>query len=254
MIIFLVIPGCYCPVSEIIPVDNLTTVEKNVTRDIIADNNSDDEENSEGSGSAGSGETTSDSVTLEVIYQHGTTTSYKNIYVIWLENSSAGFLQNITVCNKLIHGGLTGTALPYWKMNKYPASDTNELNAVTGATKANQDFTVSALIKTSGIKNFTLYVEVDRSFDPNNWFSDQPAILYKSDIDLENSTAEYELAPFGWTPNSDTANIIPGTPAGTLQWDMRYITNYKNGPGFGDSDVSNRATNMVKKITVKVIK
>ncbi len=191
--------------------------------------------------------------TIVVNFEYGTDlapTAYKNIYTIWLENQS-GFIQNICVCKKLINGGLTGTALPYWKVNKYPISSSSEIDAVTSATKANTSFSVSTQLKDSSVRKFTLYFEIDRSFEPNDWFTDQPALLYSADINLDGNTSEYELTPLGWTPNEGTQNIIPNTPKGQLQKEMRYITNHKEGSTFGTADARG-ATKMVKKISVKI--
>lgn len=264
MIIFLVIPGCYSPVSEIIPVDNLTSFEKKATGNTIADNNSDDEGNSDGNGSVESGETTSDPVTLEVIYEHGTTTSSKNIYVIWIENTGVAFIQNIFICNRARGNTLADIALPFWRINKLLSFTTEELDAVTGATIKNSDFTKSAILADTSIRKFSIYMEIARSFDSNDWFTDQPALLYSADVDLDASVTEYEMTLYGWTPNSTnpwTANavsslIIPVQSVGSLQKELKFITNKINDTknGFGDPDTTNRATNMVKKITVKIIK
>lgn len=200
--------------------------------------------------SCGGSSETSIKPVVTVNFQYGESlspTAYKNIYVIWIENKEESYLQNIFICNKLINGGLTGTALPYWKLNKYPAS----VDAVSSATKANQDFSVSAELSDITIRKFTVYFEVDRSFDPNDWFSDQPALLYEAEIDLDSGVTEYEMTPVGWTPNEKTANVIPGTPIGVLQREMRYITNLKDGTSFGAVD-SRSATRMVKKISVTV--
>ncbi len=178
-------------------------------------------------------------------------TAGNNIYVIWIENETSGFMQNIGICKKLIAGGLTGTALPYWKTNKYPNFTKTEIDAVTSATISNTDFSVSAQINDSTVRKFTLYFETDRSFDPNDWFSDQPALLYSADIDLDNVSSEYELIPIGWTPNENTENVIQNTPMGKLQTELKYITNFKEGTSFGLAD-SRNATQMVKKITAKI--
>jgi hypothetical protein len=52
---------------------------------------------------------------IVVNFEYGidlTPTAYKNIYVIWIEEKTSGFIQNINVCQKLVTGGLTGTVLP----------------------------------------------------------------------------------------------------------------------------------------------
>jgi len=191
---------------------------------------------------------------ISVNFEYGVDLSpieYKDIYVIWIEDMASGFLQNINVCQKLITGGLTGTALPYWKINKYPISSRSEVDAVTSATIANSNFSVSAVIKDNTVRKFVLYFEIDRAYEPNDWFSDQPALLYSANINLDESPSVYELLPAGWTPNEETQNIIQNTPMGKLQNEMRYITNLKTGSSFGAAD-SQSATKMVKKITATV--
>jgi len=191
-----------------------------------------------------------DTLTLRFEYgEDGTSPDWKNIYVIWME--APGFIQNMFVCQKLIKGGLTGTALPYWKVNKYPQSLKTEIDAVTSATIGNLDFTITKVIKDSTLKNVTVNFETDRSFDPNDWFDNQPAILYSATINLDDTLSNYELLPVGWTPNEDTKNQVDNTPMGQLQNEMRYITHFKNGSGFGNKDPRG-ATKMVKKITVNV--
>lgn len=192
--------------------------------------------------------------TIVVNFEYGedlSPTAYKNIYVIWIEDKTSDFIQNINVCQKLMTGELTGTVLPYWKINKYPISSNSEVDAVTSATKANTNFSVSAVLKDTTVRKFVLYIEVDRAYEPNDWFSDQPALLYSANIDIDESTSVYELLPLGWTPNEITQNIIQNTPMGQLQNEMRYITNHKEGSLFGVADALS-ATKMVKKITAKV--
>jgi hypothetical protein len=186
---------------------------------------------------------------ITINFEYGADFNSSNIYVIWAENESSSFVQNISICQKLLNGSLTGIALPYWKINVYPSSDNTEVDAVTGATQAKTDFTVSADIKDSTVREFTLYFETDRSFNPNDWFSDQPAILYSAEINLDDNINTYELQAVGWTPNDRTENIIANTPQGILQDEMRYITHQKDGTSFGAVD-SRGATKMVEKITV----
>lgn len=191
---------------------------------------------------------------ISVNFEYGVNlspTEYRNIYVIWIEDNASGFIQNINVSKKLLTGGLTGTVLPYWKMNKYPVSSGSEVDAVSSATKANSNFSVSAILKDSTVRKFVLYFEIDRAYEPNDWFSDQPALLYSVSINLDESPSVYELLPAGWTPNEETQNIIQNTPKGKLQKEMRYITNLKSGSSFGAAD-SRSATKMVKKISATV--
>lgn len=192
---------------------------------------------------------------LEISFRYGKDLSpepYENIYAVWIENRDHSYIQNISICKKLVSGRLTGIALPFWKMNRYNISDRDELDAVTGATQARRDFTVTAELRDPKIRQFSLFFEVDRSYDRNDWFTDQPAILYKADIDLDKQVPVYELKFCGWTPNKETQNVIPGTPEGVIQKELRYITNRKMGAGFGERDNLNSATNMVHDITVRI--
>jgi hypothetical protein len=192
------------------------------------------------------------SVELTISYEFGkelTPTGYTNIYVIWLE-SVASFIQNLKVCQSLVKGGLTNTALPFWNMNKRSKSSVSEINAVTSATQKNCNFSITATLQDT-LKKFTVFVETDRSFESNDWFKDQPAVLYSADINLNDTTSVYTLNPVGWTPNEGTENVIPNTPKGVLQKEMRYITNKKSESSFGDTD-SRSLTSMVKSIKVSI--
>ena len=203
-------------------------------------------------GSTTKGAPNANPVTLEITYEQGTKTKWKNIYVIWIENETLPFLQNLKICSKLVSGGLRGTALPYWKVNKYPASEKSEVDAVTSATVANSDFTVSAILKNPRVRKFTVYVEVDRYYEPNDWFPiDQPALLYSADVDLDSGIKEYTLSLAGWTPNELATKITPQPPVGKLQKELRYITHQKSGVSFGNPDPRS-STGMVKKITLKI--
>jgi hypothetical protein len=189
--------------------------------------------------------------------------AHKNIYVAWIENSSGTFIQNLAICKKLLDGSITGTyVLPYWKTNVYPKSDTTEVDAVTSATLTNQDFTLTARsLKDTNQRKFTVYFEIDRSRDPNDWFTNQPALLYSAAVNLDDSsTTEYTLSPVGWTrdidtststdynENVDTSGDPPTVALGTLQTELRYITDTKP---FGTAD-SDSAENMVKSVVLTI--
>ncbi len=194
--------------------------------------------------------------TITINFEYGedfSTSTKSNIYVSWIENEGASFKQNIVICNKLVDGGLTGTALPYWKLNTYPGSDNSEVDAVTSATIAKRNFSASAKLKDTTIRKFTVYFETDRSFEPNDWFNDQPALLYAVEINLDDNISEYELLFVGWTPNEGTQNVIANTPIGQLQNEVRYITHHKENTFFGIVD-ERSSTRMVKKVSLAIIK
>ena len=184
--------------------------------------------------SSSSSSSSSSTVTIEVEYTKGSADNLNTrpiIYVIWIENQGENYIQNLYVCNRVldIGGGLAANALPYWFENKYPYSD---INGVTGATVKNQDFTVTGILGDNGIRQFTIFMEVDHSFDENDWYVNQPALLYSTDIDLDNIQSEYIFQPVGWTRNNGTGNSsnefktetgYTSPPVGELQSEMRYI-------------------------------
>lgn len=201
------------------------------------------------SASAASGVTEKE-YTLELQYTHNKsyTPANNNVYVIWLEDESSSFLKNLRICTRLLDGTLTGIALPYWKVNKYPKSDAAEVAAVTAATIKQSDFTVYSTLAKGSPKQFKIFFETDLSFNPNDWFaSDQPAVLFSASVDLANAQTEYFLSPEGWTPNAGTENTIPSTPSGVLQKEMKYITDFKAGGADGRA-----VTNMVTQIKLVV--
>ena len=196
--------------------------------------------------------TTTTTITMQLDFEYGVdiTGGYDIIYVAWLENTSSNFIQNIVVCERLVNGyALQGIALPYWKMNKYPSSKT-EADTIASATQRKKDFSVPFNLKNPSIKQFRIYFEIDRSYESNEWFSDQPAILYYADVDLNTSVKSYVLNFQGWTPNDKTTNPNSLSPMnqGEIQSEKRYITHTKNGTAFGPEDLTKSATKMVKNI------
>jgi hypothetical protein len=195
-------------------------------------------------------------VTIQVSYTKGSANfSSSIVYVIWVENESKNYIQNLYICNSILGIGktLTGTALPYWKMNKYPDS---EVDGVTGATQKNTDFSVTKTLADNTIRQFKIYMEVDHSFDSNDWFNDQPALLYSTTVDLDNLQAEYTFNAVGWTRNDNesgsTSNKFKDDPPhtsptiGQLQSELRYITNTMVAGTFGGEYTDNTAaTNIV---------
>ena len=170
--------------------------------------------------------------------------SNSNIYVIWAENPDEGFYYPIYICEKLTNGSLTGTVLPYWHINKYPQMDSVEIDAVTRATIKKQDFSVSFEMPADAPDEFTVYFETDVYYNGNDWFYDQPAILYKTEIDRNNMQTKYTLEFIGWTPNeTDVSNENQykyisqvNLVLGALENETRYITNLKD-KSYTTSDV-----------------
>jgi hypothetical protein len=187
-------------------------------------------------------------------------TDMDNIYVIWLENSE-GVIQNLYVCEKLIKEDLTDQklVLPFWHLTRYHRFAKGEINTVTGATQNNQDFTLSQPIDIERIgTDFTLYMEIDQSFQTNDWFSDtwkdQPAVLYAVHIDLSDKIMEYDLSPLGWTPMYETRVGGVKREVGILIDEMRFITHHRidDTPTFGNKDPKNSAIRSVGSIKATI--
>ena len=126
----------------------------------------------------------------------------------------------------------------FWYANVREKASKKEIDAVTGATHVNKgdkniDFTINnILLKDPAIRSFYVCFEIDRSWDKNDWFNDQPAILYKALVNLDSNKTEFILKPVGWTagPMNEigSSGYIPGFSIGRLNHEMRYITNLRN--------------------------
>ncbi len=203
-------------------------------------------------------------LTLDFEYGEDGTSSYSNIYVAWIEKMDGTVIQNLYICNKLLTDMvppstiLTNTALPYWNEFKY---DPSQIDAVSGATVAKDDFTVTRTLKDPSVTKFKVCFETDRSFDKNDWFGDQPALLYSAIVDLENPQPSYSLTLEAWTPNEGTINTLKQylntLVFGSLQRETRFITHKKADStppdyAFGTEDVAQSSTCFVESITLKV--
>ena len=206
----------------------------------------------------------SPTLTLDFMYGEDGTSPYGNIYVAWIEDMKGTVIQNLYICGKLIADMeppstvLTNTALPYWNEFKY---DPSQIDGVSGATLAKQDFSVTRTLKDPAVTKFKVCFETDRSFDKNDWFGDQPALLYSAVVDLENPQPSYGLTLEAWTPNEGTRETLKqyiGTlDSGSPQGETRFITHIKAAStppdyAFGAEDGDQSSTCFVKSITLKV--
>lgn len=201
-------------------------------------------------------------ITLDFSYGVDGASSYGNIYAAWIEDLSGNVIQNLAVCNRLVGvgGPLTNTALPFWKTKRYDAGQV-DADAVTGATKAKQNFTVEAALKDPTVTAFKVCFETDRSYDANDWFTDQPALLYSATVDLGSPRHSYALELEAWTANEGTMSSLKewlGTlSVGSKQTELRFITNDKDTksadkPPFGKAAPDTSATCFVRGITLAV--
>ena len=173
------------------------------------------------------------------------------VYVIWIENKAGTFVQNLYVCGRLLDNSLSGIPLPYWTMNK---KDDTSIDGLSGATVL-PEFSISRVLSPEAGRQFTVYAEVDHSFDNNDWFRNQPAVLFGVEVDLDTLKPQYEMAPLGWTKGSQNKyRSIPGAPTsadGELNTELRYLDNHADNGAFGAADPAS-ATLIIDELTVVI--
>lgn len=212
---------------------------------------------------------------LEIDYTKGST-SARRIYAAWVADNAGTFVQNLYMCQNLhdVQNIIKRKALPYWRTKANPES---EVDAVSGASVEDADFTIPERDYKGSSKLFTVYFEIDRSWDSNDWWTDQPAILYAADVDLDAVAASktYDLAIQGWSRNAGpsapgatdggNANVFAANPdpaasgLGVLVSELQYIKNAAAsggtafGAAYGASNAKD-ATNMTGSIKLTVTK
>lgn len=176
----------------------------------------------------------------------------QKIYTIWLANPGQNFYRNISVCDRIKKQNLTGTGLPYWQENVRPHFTSSEIDAVSGPTVVTGNFTREITLDQNAPRQFTVYFEVDHSWDDNDWFSDQPAVLFAADVDLDNPRTSYTMHFIGWTPNENTDGGEPGGIYGVLNTVLEYILKLKTAAGGFGGDEPEPATDQVGALTVTI--
>ena len=192
----------------------------------------------------------------------GFDTNYKKIYAVWMEDYSSSapvvtpaFFKNLFICKGVKNQPFaSGTAIPFWENNRRNI-DTN-IDAVTGNTIQTGNFDIP--IPTEGLPDkFSVYFEIDHSFDENYWFGDQPAILYRVNVDRTNGQSPFGKEFIGWAPNentneaSDSANKITGwtdVAEGSFQNTTGYILYQSDGTTLDSA----RATKLVADLSVVI--
>lgn len=194
--------------------------------------------------------TTSVDTTLDLVFTLGVTPAMKNIYAAWIDFGNGTPFKNIRVCPSLVQGGGPGSALTYWRENAYPLSspkkDETGFDAISSSTVFQDNFSVRFVIPAGSPIRFTVWFETDYSFNQNDWFQDQPSVVYRCDVDLSSSNNSFSFALVGWATISGNAGmqspyITPMPASGVLNTETRYITHKRNTStgGFGDADTSN---------------
>jgi hypothetical protein len=191
---------------------------------------------------------------IKITYNEGVVWAGSQIYCIWLESNTDNTILPILITGRSRNPfGQIGSSLAYWRLNKKTVMEASLLSAgidaVTSATpnlpaansgnevgkqiavpiganvsRGRGGFTVTKSIS-GDLREFTVYFEIEHSFDANMYFADQPAVLYKAVIDLDNfpASGEVEFDFAGWTPYSAVTIDGVSRPAGVLQTDAKYI-------------------------------
>lgn len=228
--------------------------------------------------------TTGSEYELSLDYALGPSNPDNPIYAAWIENADEDFVRYLYVCERLDYQVLTGKtgyenirnvkACPYWRKHLYETPLEQGADVVSGPTVAPGaafgGFARTIALPAGSPSRFTVYFEIDHSFDSNGWWNDQPALLYAADVDLSKGPAatSFPLTARGWSRNGpngsgNNMNKFEGNPGGegdpsmvgALQADMRYITNGAVDPGtaFGPAypaGSAEDATNMVGSLTL----
>lgn len=196
-----------------------------------------------------------DDTEIKITYNEGLVWQGSQIYCIWLESDTDDTILPILITWRALNPfGEIGKSLAYWRLNKKSKIESKlssaDIDAVTSATpnlpavnsgneagkqialpiganstRGRGGFTLTKNVPYS-LRKFTVYFELEHSWDKNYYFGDQPAILYKAVVDLDAMSAgdeiDFEFA--GWTPYSTLTIDGINRPAGVLQSDLKYIT------------------------------
>ncbi len=184
---------------------------------------------------------------IKVHFTDGVEHGGQKIYTIWLANPGQNFYRNIFVCNRINWQNLTGTGLPNWQENIRPHFTSSEIDAVSGSTVVDGNFVQEITLDKNAPRQFTVYFEVDHSWDGNDWFSDQPAVTFAANIDLDNPQTTYTMHFIGWTPNENTKGGTPGGVYGVLNTVLKYILEKIDG-----TEEPEPATDLVGDLTVTI--
>lgn len=184
---------------------------------------------------------------IKVHFTDGVEHGGQKIYTIWLANENQSFYRNIFVCNRINRQNLQGTGLPNWQENVRPHFSQLEIDAVSGPTVATGNFTREITLDQNDPRQFTVYFEVDHSWDGNEWFGDQPAVTFAADVDLDDSRTSYSMSFIGWTPNENTDGGTPGGVYGVLNTVLKYILEKIDG-----TEEPEPATDLVGDLTVTI--
>jgi hypothetical protein len=188
------------------------------------------------------------------------------LLAIWIEDQNGNFVQTLYVSESLgkgifQHGDaksgkwmpgpvMRPAALPYWSHRRgirnslglyLPDAENPIPDAYTGPTPPG-DFVLNTKIENTNLRKFSVYLEINQTWDWNEfWTNDkypddddyktscQPALVYKTGVDLDEGIKTYEMAVIGHSHYSG-----------------------KNGELFPDISTITTALNIVKNISITI--
>jgi hypothetical protein len=153
---------------------------------------------------------------------------------IWVEDQAGNYIQTLYVAQSIGKGVfqhadkssgnwvpgpiMRPAALPFWSHrrgvmnssgNYLPDQEHPIADAYTGPTPPG-NFVLNTRIENPGLRKFSVYFEINQTWDWNEfWTNDkypddaeyktscQPALVYKTDINLDSNTKTYDLAIIG---------------------------------------------------------
>ena len=196
-----------------------------------------------------------DEILLTVSYEKGDAdmSTYTVSYVSWVANSVESMLQHLFVSDRVADDSLSDTPLSYWNVNYRPQSSIADIDAVSMATHKDTDFIIDQEYIYPDVRQFRLYFEIDYSYNENDWFLDQPGLVYYADIDLDSAQISYTLQVLGWAHPQNIASPV-SLSVGELNTELQYITHQDDGAGgFGAPYLDNTpATHIVGSLVVTV--
>ncbi len=170
---------------------------------------------------------------IRIEFTRGRTFNYP-IFAFWIEDKAGHFLQTLYVSESLGKGifkhgdNSTGewkpdeircpAALPFWSHHRgikasdglyIPDSKCPIPDAYTGPTPSG-NFILTTNLDSVNIREFVIYFEVNQTWDWNEYWTNsmypedenyktscQPALVYKTEVNLDDPSAEYEMKVIG---------------------------------------------------------
>lgn len=155
---------------------------------------------------------------LTINYPGVTAVGMNAIFIAWVEDEEGNNIQNLYICNKIkadmttSPGTLLGVALPYWSREKSASIEWDNVDGITGASTQTATG-ITRTLSAGEITKIRVCFEIDRSANENDYFTDRPCFIYKSElIDLTALEENYTLNFEGFMANDTEHGTYGQTP------------------------------------------